>query len=490
MNIEQINVIVDILRIFAISIGTYCIDFKLIDQKIDKRISKLTVDIIMLLIISLTCKLIKVKLGFVYNIILETILLGVLFSKRIKNNIINCILTTLISLSINYIIFSFSIALGFIVNRIVTINNEFLNVTVILYIYSITIYYFFKIKKLRKGISFLKNNSKNDYFEILILNISLIIIFTIIILSDYNQIISRNLGTMFIIICVIMATTIYKCVNAYYKQKLLIQELNNTKEELENKKQEINRLEKENLNFSKTSHSIVHKQKALEYKLNQLMLKNEISEKIDLKDRINIISKEISDKTPEIELSKTNIPEIDDMLKYMQSECIKNKIDFQLQINGNIHYMINNYVSKENLEILLADHIKNAIIAINYSNNINKSILVRLGNIDGIYSLYVYDSGIEFEIDTLLNLGKRPNTTHSDNGGTGMGFMNTFDTLNKYKASLIIEEYNKPNKEDFTKLIKIEFDKKNEFKIFSYRRHSKIRKQSNADNIVVESITL
>ena len=151
--------------------------------------------------------------------------------------------------------------------------------------------------------------------------------------------------------------------------------------------------------------------------------------------------------------------------------------------------MINNYVSKENLEILLADHIKNAIIAINYSNNINKSILVRLGDIDGIYSLYVYDSGIEFEVDTLQNLGKKPSTTHADDGGTGMGFMNTFDTLNKYKASLTIEEYNKPNKDNFTKLIKIEFNKKNEIKICSYRKE-KIENKSNSDNLIVENIIL
>lgn len=131
--------------------------------------------------------------------------------------------------------------------------------------------------------------------------------------------------------------------------------------------------------------------------------------------------------------------------------------------------MVNNFVSKEDLEILLADHIKNAIIAINYSNNVNKSILIRLGIIDGIYSLYIYDSGIEFEIDTLKNLGKKPSTTHADSGGTGMGFMNTFDTLNKYKASMIIEEYGKPSKDNYTKAIMIKFDKKNEFKICSYR---------------------
>ena len=40
---------------------------------------------------------------------------------------------------------------------------------------------------------------------------------------------------------------------------------------------------------------------------------------------------------------------------------------------------------------------------------------------------------------------------------------------NKYKASIVICEYGKPSEERFTKLIKIIFDKKNEYKISSYR---------------------
>ena len=158
----------------------------------------------------------------------------------------------------------------------------------------------------------------------------------------------------------------------------------------------------------------------------------------------------------------------------MQSECKKNKIDFELQLKGNIHYMTNNLIAKQDLETLLADHIKNAIIAINHTDNINRSILVRLGKIDEVYGLYIYDSGTEFEQETLENLGKRPSTTHKDEGGTGMGFMNTFDTLRKCNASLIIEEYNEPSKDNYTKALIIKFDNKNEFKIKSYRQNEKL----------------
>ena len=50
-----------------------------------------------------------------------------------------------------------------------------------------------------------------------------------------------------------------------------------------------------------------------------------------------------------------------------------------------------------------------------------------------------------------------------------MGFMNTFDTLRKCEASLIINELNEPSKDNYTKAIIIKFDKKNKFEIISYR---------------------
>ena len=247
-----------------------------------------------------------------------------------------------------------------------------------------------------------------------------------------------------------------------------MKQLNEANSEILNKQQEIQKLEQENLEFSKRSHSLAHKQKSLEYKLNQLLMKGETAEELEIKDRLQEISKELY-KKPVEELTKTGVTQIDDMLKFMQSECIKNNIDFNLQINGNIYYLINNIISVEQLEILIADHVKDAIIAIKHTDNINKSILVRLGQIEDNYALYIYDSGIEFEKETLENLGKKPSTTHKDEGGTGMGFMNTFDTLRRCQGSLIIKELGKPSKENYTKIIMIKFDNKNEFKIISYR---------------------
>jgi phosphoglycerate-specific signal transduction histidine kinase len=115
---------------------------------------------------------------------------------------------------------------------------------------------------------------------------------------------------------------------------------------------------------------------------------------------------------------------------------------------------------------LLGDHIKNAIIAVQNNRNTNRSILVLLGVIEEHYQIWVYDSGIEFEVDTLLKLGLERITTHKEDGGSGIGFMTSFEILEKNKASIIIEE-NSPSSNDYTKIIKIKFDGKKDYKIIS-----------------------
>jgi hypothetical protein len=486
-SLGNINIIIYMLKTFFISIFAYNTAFKSVNKKYG-NIYKNIIAYIIIGIIAMICGEIKFLSNSFNDLIFLIISLSLLFSKITKEDFGYSILIGMISLCINYSAFIIATAISFIPSVIFNIENDYINLGIIVAIHSFLNFILFKIKRFKKGFLFLQEKLKNEYFNILILNISVIILFSIIILSNYNEMFTDRIGFGFIFFSIIMFITIQKSLQLYYKQKLVIQELNETKEELENKKQEIEQLEKENLNFSKTSHSIAHRQKALEYKLNQLMLKAEIAPEIDIEDKVNEIAKELQTQT-EVELSKTNISEIDNMLKYMQSECIKNKIDFQLQLSGNIHHMVNKYVSKENLEILIADHIKNSIIAINHSENINKSILVRLGIIDGIYSLYVYDSGVEFEVDTLLKLGKMPSTTHSDDGGTGMGFMNTFDTLKKYKASMVIKEYGKPSKDNYTKLVIIKFDHKNEYKICSYRQ-KEIKQKDNNNKLIVEEISL
>ena len=352
---------------------------------------------------------------------------------------------------------------SFFINIFLVIKSDLINLFIIITVQAILLKCFLGIKRLKKGIAIFKINIQDEFLDIIILNISVIIYFSFVIFSKMNikEQLSKELGISFIIFSFTMFFTIKKSIELYYKQKLLIQDLNETKKELEDKKKEVEELEAENLSFSKKSHSLAHKQKSLEFKINKLLMKSENAEELGLQEDLKSISKQLQENSKLPNLDKTGIMEIDDMLSVMQEECRLNGIDFVLQLKGNIYQMTNNYITKEELSILIADHIKDAIIAINHIDNINKSIMVRLGKIDDYYGLYIYDSGVEFSKEVLSKLGKQPITSYPDEGGTGMGFMNTFDTLKKYNASLIIESIGKPSKDNYTKVIKIIFDNKN-----------------------------
>ena len=471
INFENIEMTIYVIKnIFAI-ICSYFIFFKVIGRKNEKNILLVIVSSIA---IAILVAYVKYNIGTFIGMVVMIILFSILCSISSKCGMGYTIVIAIMSLSINYVIFVVAITIVFLINVKSSIQNDFINLSFMMLIDLILLKGLFSIKRFKYGITFLNKN--NQYIDLILLNICVSILFSSIIFSNMNIEISKEFFVEFIISIIVMCITIQKSLQLYYKQKMLIKELDETKEDLARAENKIKILEKENIEESKKRHTIIHKQKSIEYKLEEMLTKTEMSteEVAEVRERLEKLNKEVYTEKEVMELDKTGINSIDDMLKYMQSECVKNKIDFTLQIKGNIHYMVHNLVKEEELETLLADHIKDAIIAINHTDNANRSILVRLGNIDDIYSLYIYDSGVEFKPEVLESLGKKPCTTYASEGGTGMGFMNTFDTVRKHKASLIIEEIGKPVKDNYTKVIIIKFDKKNEFRVKSYHEIEKV----------------
>lgn len=103
---------------------------------------------------------------------------------------------------------------------------------------------------------------------------------------------------------------------------------------------------------------------------------------------------------------------------------------------------------------------------------------------DSFYELCIYDSGIPFEVETLVNFGIKPASTHTDEGGTGIGLLTTFETINSSNASLIIDENTHTN---YTKSIKIKFDKKHEYIICTNRSAEITEKNTENRNILLRS---
>lgn len=458
------DIVIQAIKTIIISLCTYWTNFKILNLKFKWNILEVF-KIFCIICLAIISHIIGVKTIFWAKILLLIIGINKIFS---WHNSKSSIIVTIFSIVINYSILLFSIIIDFAFKKITNVNVNSINLCIILILNFVMLGHFINIKKFKYGIAFFRDSKQNDYIDLIVLNFGVVVLSVMTMLVQVDI---KAMGKIFPVIAIdiiMLVIVLQKMLQLYYKQKIMINEMQQLNEEIKAKDKDIKKLEQENLNFSKKSHSLAHKQKSLEYKLNQLLLNSEISEEQDLKNQLKQISTELYSK-PVIDLAKTEITKIDDMLKFMQSECIKNNIDFNLQITGNVYYIINNLITEDQLEILIADHVKDAIIAIKHTDNINKSILVRLGKIDDIYGLYIYDSGVEFEKETLDNLGKKPSTTYADEGGTGMGFMNTFDTLKKCKASLVIDEIGKPSKENFTKVIMIKFDGKDEFRVESYR---------------------
>lgn len=418
--------------------------------------------------------------------IFTLICISIIYTIIYKFKIMYSMLISAVSISINQILFYIASTFIYFPMKLLNIENRYLAFILIALVQAILLFLFWKIKRIRNGITFLKKWKNDEYINLLLLNASSAILFLIVIISNYQEGITSKFGVMLIIFAIVMFITIWKSLQLYYKQQMLEKVLEKTQKDLADKTEEVKKLEAENLSFSEISHSIAHRQDSLKHKLEKLSKNTEFADEISINAQIDNITKDLRKKT-KIELEKTGIEIVDDMLDCMQAKCVENDIDFQLQINGNIYHMINNYIPKEDLEILLADHIKDAIIAINHCENINKSILVKIGKTDGIYGVYFYDSGIEFEFNTLLNLGKIPITTHKSEGGTGMGFMNTFKTLSKTKGSLEIEEIGKPSKSNFTKVLKFKFNNKNEYKIISYKG-KELKEKDEENKLIIENI--
>lgn len=265
--------IVDVLKVFFLAIYTY--NFSLITIKDERKEEKQWVKLIkcsFVMIVSILIIIIKSNYNYIFAIMTLIICISIILSLQTKSKIQNVFLIVILSLSINYILFILAIMIEYIFINIINSNykNNYIDIMIIEIIYYIIIKNVMKIKRIKRGMSFFKTDLFNDYFVTLILNISVIIIFSIFLFRGTDRTENNIFGIGLTVVAVILFLTIKKSFELYYKQKLLIKDLDETKEELAKTKEELAKAEKENLEASKRSHSLVHRQKALEFQISEL----------------------------------------------------------------------------------------------------------------------------------------------------------------------------------------------------------------------------
>lgn len=478
-----------LIKQFTINILVYLVTFKILNIKITsyRQWVKITSASVLT---TITYAILKKYMAIPFLIIVSFILQNIFLSFFIKENI-SIFITNLVANAITYIIYTLATIIEILPLTILNINNNFCNFILITLISIILFYIFSKIKRIKNGMKFLRDTKSQEYVEIIAINISIAVIFVYTLFGNYYGNLTRHILISFIILGTIMFVMIQKTLVLYYKQKLLEKTMADYENEIKQKDEKIKVLSEEKFKISKINHEFYNRQKALEMTVNDFINNTnmEVGRELAITNKINSLSKEYSNKMNSIKqvekLPLTGIEEIDEMFKYMQSECIKNNIDFKLKIEGNVYPLVNNIIEKDRLVTLIGDHLKDAIIAINFSRNKFKSIIAILGIKNNCYEFCICDTGIEFQIETLLKLGLEPVTTHKETGGTGIGFISTFETLKKCNASLIIDEKHEESNNGYTKSVTIKFDGKSQYIIKSYRA-DKIKDKAEDDRIIIK----
>ena len=493
-NIDLIN---NFFKFFFMNLFIFMIFLKLINynkMKIQKNIFIILFSIVASMLFLKITQYISRTIFLLLYFPIYLIILSNITNKRLSYTVIP-ILIAIVLTYLNYII---AVILDGIITYILKLkHSSFFNIIIIFYIEFMIVYCVFKMKRLKNGLYFLENldQIQNIGKTALLFYCIVIFIYTII-NKSINYIIDSIMVLLIILIITVLFNWIKNEITKYYKKKMLNRTIELQKIELDEQLENINELKENNLKLSTVIHKYNNRLSALEKAviktLNNNMNKEFAVELTPMLENIKTMSKEFSKEVIDTtskkkNLPKTNIQSIDNIFEYMQEEAIKENINFDLKINSSINYLIENIIDVKDFETLIGDHIRDAIIAITSEKVENKNIMCILGIVENCYEFSIYDTGIEFEIDTLLNLGLKHITTHSETGGTGIGFMTSFETLNKCKGSLIIEEYSKETN-IYTKCVTFRFDSKGEYRIYSYRSDQIKSEMKDKNRIKVKQI--
>ena len=457
-----------ITTLFVVILFSIFIYFKILNHKI---LGMSVVKILCGIIYSgiMVCCIVILKAPMPYSrfaimILASAIFWGTLTREKFELALTANIISTGISYGIHMI--STIISVSFLRFAFGT-ENDILIVSLSVSMQCVFIIIFFRIKRFRKGMLFLQKR----WAGIAGLVICGLIIFIFILLNRGH--ISAEIGGWFlagVALCIIGLVFWWRHgLTKLYRERIRERNAQEYEQIIKEKNRQIERLQEDNNSMAK----LIHRDNKLLRAMHEavsLSIENgteskRILSQIDelMKERIGIITQ--SQRENKV-LPTTKDILIDGIMNHMLLKASEEGIEFDIVAVGDIAELTDTVISGVKLETLFADLIENAIISTSGSEY--KQILITFGTNDSIYELNVQDSGIPFEIATLLKLGKTKASTHLHEGGSGIGYMTVFEILHECRASLIITEYDpKPHK--FTKSVSVRFDGKNEYIVRTYR---------------------
>lgn len=280
---------------------------------------------------------------------------------------------------------------------------------------------------------------------------------------------------------------IRRSITAHYRERLQLKSEEHFQELLKEKEEENVKLTQSNEFLAKVVHRDNHLMASLDSSINAYFESSDKEFKYDLLREIQTLAKERGELINKEQRDSKLLPStgnilIDGAIGDLYIKAAAHGIDFDLTVSETVDEIIGKYITQIELQTLLCDHIKDAVIAVDATGKDNGKILVDFSVKNDDYTIAVFDNGVEFETEILAKLGKERVTTHAENGGSGIGFMATFETLRKAHASLIITEFE--NKIPFSKSVSFMFNGENSFIIKSYRAEQ-LKAAINREDVVI-----
>ena len=329
-----------IIKQFSINVLIYLIAFKILNIK-EVNYRQIINSILGSLLTTIIYILLKKYVDTVFLLAISFMIQSIFLSIMIRENL-SIIIINLLSNAIAYAIYTIATIVELVPKIIFKIKISSIDLTLITIISIILFGIFLRIKRFKNGFKFLQSKEKQEYINSMIISICSTTLLGYCLFGDYDGNLMMNLIVVFVILTIIMFIMIQKTLILYYKQKLLEKTMADYEEEIKQKDEIIKELSEEKFKISKVNHEFYNRQKSLEKAVKDFInnTSTEMGNELTIINKINNLSKEYSNKMEKIKqvekLPLTDVEEIDEMFKYMQSECIKNNIDFRLKIEGNI----------------------------------------------------------------------------------------------------------------------------------------------------------
>ena len=468
------------IKYFTITMCTIFICHKLLNVTYSKKhflnsciFSLLTVSFVSIINSSVSEFSIPLIILFTFIYLIATLILPVEIA----------ITTTILSFSISYAVFSFScLTVAILSVTIISFPINHLNISSSLAsIMQVCLTpLLFIPKRLRKGMPFLINSTHN--LALMLISLSILFLF-LTIRNENNALIILILSFVSFLFALFIYIYWRNNLTRTYIEKLRERDIRDLNTQLDTTENILNEIKADKDRLS----AIVHTDNKLVPAMIQAVESfltdfpnatpemvargEEILHTLDgyMESRKDDLAEQ--DKKCFIKMTSTGIPAVNLTLEHLYAKAQANDITLAVNVEADVDFLSQTTISEDELNTMISDLLENAIIATSYTGN--KRILFTIGMLGNALSISVFDSGIPFTKEVLVDFGREKHTTHGDTGGSGIGLMTIYEIAHKHRATIAIEEYD-TEQSHYTKRIAITFNKRGNYILNTLRNKEEI----------------